>query len=157
MIEDQIRSFNRIAPVLKYRLIGSMLTKRYRKDADLDINVLFDVADEDKEAMSEKLREIVREVNGKNVPGSVHPVNYFVIVDRSVYDKANKMADDVFDIVHDRFEKRTQSKPFDIEDYMKEFRARVEKIDIAKGEFKRDLVDYKELVELDDDDCEPSR
>ena len=57
MIEDQIRSFNRIAPVLKYRLIGSILTKRYRKDADLDINVLFDVADEDKEAMSEKLRE----------------------------------------------------------------------------------------------------
>ena len=157
MIEDQIREFNKVAPVIKYRLIGSILTKRYRKDADLDINVLFDVADEDKEAMSEKLRGIVREVNGKNVPGSVHPVNYFVIVDRSVYDKANKMADDVFDIVHDRFEKRTQSKPFDIEDYMKEFRARVEKIDIAKGEFKRDLVDYKELVELDDDDIENLR
>jgi len=157
MIEDQIRDFNKVAPVIKYRLIGSILTKRYRKDADLDINVLFDVADEDKEAMSEKLREIVREVNGKNIPGSVHPVNYFVIVDRSVYDKANKMADDVFDIVHDRFEKRTQSKPFDIEDYMKEFRARVEKIDIAKGEFKRDLVDYKELVELDDDDIENLR
>ena len=157
MIEDQIRDFNKVAPVVKYRLIGSILTKRYRKDADLDINVLFDVADEDKEAMSEKLREIVREVNGKNVPGSVHPINYFVIVDRSVYDKANKMADDVFDIVHDRFEKRTQSKPFDIEDYMKEFRARVEKIDIAKGEFKRDLVDYKELVELDDDDIENLR
>ena len=157
MIEDQIRDFNRVAPVIKYRLIGSILTKRYRKDADLDINVLFDVADEDKEAMSEKLREIVREVNGKNIPGTVHPINYFVIVDRSVYDKANKMADDVFDIVHDRFEKRTQSKPFDIEDYMKEFRARVEKIDIAKGEFKRDLVDYKELVELDDDDIENLR
>ena len=157
MIEDQIREFNKIAPVMKYRLIGSILTKRYRKDADLDINVLFDVADEDKEAMSEKLRDMVREVNGKNVPGSVHPVNYFVIVDRSIYDKANKMADDVFDIVHDRFEKRTQSKPFDIEDYMKEFRARVEKIDIAKGEFKRDLVDYKELVELDDDDIENLR
>ena len=152
MIEDQIRSFNRIAPVLKYRLIGSMLTKRYRKDADLDINVLFDVADEDKEAMSERLRAVVREVNGKNVPGTVHPINYFVIVDKDVYAKANVMADDVYDIVHDRFEKRTQAKPFDIEDYMKEFRARVEKIDIAKGEFKRDLVDYKELVELDDDD-----
>ena len=152
MIEDQIREFNKVAPVIKYRLIGSILTKRYRKDADLDINVLFDVADEDKEAMSEKLREIVREVNGKNVPGTVHPINYFVIVDRDVYAKANVMADDVYDIVHDRFEKRTQAKPFDIEDYMKEFRARVEKIDIAKGEFKRDLVDYKELVELDDDD-----
>ena len=60
-------------------------------------------------------------------------------------------ADDVYAIVHDDL-KKEPAKPFDIEDYMKEFRARVEKIDIAKGEFKRDLVDYKELVELDDDD-----
>ena len=154
MIEDQIRDFNRIAPVMKYRLIGSMLTKRYRKDADLDINVLFDVPENEQEEVAEVLRAKVREVNGQNVPGTVHPINYFVIVNKDVYAKANLMADDVYDIVHDRFEKRTQSKPFDIEDYMKEFRARVEKIDIAKGEFKRDLVDYKELVELDDDDIE---
>ena len=135
-------------------MIGSILTKRYRKDADLDINVLFDVPESDQEEVAEKLRAIVREVNGQNVPGSVHPVNYFVIVNRDIYTKANLMADDVYDIVHDRFEKRTQSKPFDIEDYMKEFRARVAKIDIAKGEFSRDLIDYKELIELDDDDIE---
>ena len=154
MIEDQIRAFNKVAPVMKYRLIGSILTKRYRKDADLDINVLFDVPESDQEEIADKLRAIVREVNGQNVPGSVHPVNYFVIVNRDIYTKANLMADDVYDIVHDRFEKRTQSKPFDIEDYMKEFRARVAKIDIAKGEFSRDLIDYKELIELDDDDIE---
>ena len=37
---------------------------------------------------------------------------------------------------------------------MDEFKAKVQKIDIAKGEYKRDLVDYKELIELDDDDIE---
>ena len=113
MIEDQIRDFNRIAPVMKYRLIGSMLTKRYRKDADLDINVLFDVPENEQEEVAEVLRAKVREVNGQNVPGTVHPINYFVIVNKDVYTKANLMADDVYDIVHDRFEKRTQSKPFD--------------------------------------------
>ena len=61
----------------------------------------------------------------------------------------NNDVDDVYDIVHDRFE-RTQPKTFDIEDYMKEFRIRVNRY--RKSEFKRDLVDYKELVELDDDD-----
>ena len=154
IIEDQIKEFNKFAPVLKYRLIGSILTKRYRKDADLDINVLFDVPENDREKMLDKLKVKLADVNGKNVPGSVHPINYFTIVDREVYAKANRMADDVYDIVHDRFEKRTKAKPFDIEDYMDEFRDRVQKIDIAKGEFKRDLVDYKELVELDDDDVE---
>ena len=154
MIEDQIRAFNKVAPVMKYRLIGSILTKRYRKDADLDINVLFDVPESEREEMIETLRAEVRKVNGKNVPGTVHPVNYFVIVDREVYKKANVMADDVYDIVHDRFEKRSKSKPFDIDDYMDEFKAKVQKIDIAKGEYKRDLIDYKELIELDDDDIE---
>ena len=154
MIDDQLKEFKKIAPIIKYRLIGSILTKRYRKDADLDINVLFDVPESEREEMIETLRAEVRRVNGKNVPGTVHPVNYFVIVDREVYKKANVMADDVYDIVHDRFEKRSKPKPFDIDDYMDEFKAKVQKIDIAKGEYKRDLVDYKELIELDDDDIE---
>ena len=154
MIDDQVKEVKKIAPIIKYRLIGSILTKRYRKDADLDINVLFDVPESEREEMIETLRAEVRRVNGKNVPGTVHPVNYFVIVDREVYKKANVMADDVYDIVHDRFEKRSKPKPFDIDDYMDEFKAKVQKIDIAKGEYKRDLVDYKELIELDDDDIE---
>ena len=43
MIEDQIKEFETEYPVIRIGLIGSILTKRYRNDADLDINVLFDV------------------------------------------------------------------------------------------------------------------
>ena len=39
MIEDQLAEFEKEYPVLKYTLIGSILTKRWRFDADLDINV----------------------------------------------------------------------------------------------------------------------
>ena len=46
MIDKQIKEFEKEYPVLKYTLIGSILTKRYRNDADLDINVLFDVPEE---------------------------------------------------------------------------------------------------------------
>ena len=42
LINDQVKDFKEY-PVLKIALIGSILTKRYRNDADLDINVLFDV------------------------------------------------------------------------------------------------------------------
>ena len=48
MIEKQINAFNKFAPVLQYRLIGSILGKKYRKTADLDINVLFDVPERNK-------------------------------------------------------------------------------------------------------------
>ena len=43
MIMKQFTEFKEEYPVIKYSLIGSILTKRYRNDADLDINVLFDI------------------------------------------------------------------------------------------------------------------
>ena len=45
MIRKQLDEFENYAPVEKYSLIGSILTKRYREDADLDVNVLFKVHD----------------------------------------------------------------------------------------------------------------
>ena len=54
MIKDQLKDFERLAPVVRYSLIGSILTKRYRNDADLDINVLFDVPENKQE--DERLR-----------------------------------------------------------------------------------------------------
>ena len=55
MILDQIDQFQEKYPVKKYSLIGSILTKRYRDDADLDINVLFDVPEEDREKARKEL------------------------------------------------------------------------------------------------------
>ena len=40
LITEQFKEFETQYPILKYSLIGSILTKRYRNDADLDINVL---------------------------------------------------------------------------------------------------------------------
>jgi hypothetical protein len=154
MIETQLKSFSNIAPIVKYRLIGSILTKQYRKDADLDVNVFFNVPTGQKEQALTKLRAVVKKVNGKNVPGTKHPVNYFVIVDKETYEKANEMADNVYDIASAKFEKRSPEQAPDIDIYLKDFRKRVEKIDILKGELSRDIVDYEELKELDKDDIE---
>ena len=54
MIEKQVTEFEKEYPVLKIALIGSILTKRYRNDADLDINILFDVPEDKQE--DERLR-----------------------------------------------------------------------------------------------------
>ena len=54
MIYNQIEEFEKEYPVLNVSLIGSILTHRYRNDADLDINVLFDVPKEKQE--EERLR-----------------------------------------------------------------------------------------------------
>ena len=64
MIMKQFTEFKKEYPILDYSLIGSILTKRYRDDADLDINILFDVPESEREAALEALRKNLKDVNG---------------------------------------------------------------------------------------------
>ena len=96
MILDQIDKFQETYPVKKYSLIGSILTKRYRDDADLDINVLFDVPEEDREKARKELASSLKDINGKLVPGTKHPVNYYVITDPELKKKNDAMEQMVY-------------------------------------------------------------
>ena len=49
IVDAQIKEFSKEYPVIKIGLVGSILTKRYRNDADLDFNILFDVPKEKQE------------------------------------------------------------------------------------------------------------
>ena len=114
MIDKQVKEFEKEYPVINIALIGSILTKRYRNDADLDINVLFDVPKEKQE--DERLRLSKQflssknpdNIQGKLISGTKHPVNYYIITDQETYDDQNKKADAVFDIKNNKFIKRPE-------------------------------------------------
>ena len=154
-IDKQIKEFEKEYPVIKTTLIGSILTKRYRDDADLDINVLFDVPQEKQE--EERLRLSKKFLSANNpdniqgmlIPGSRHPINYYILTDRETYDEQNEKADAVFDIESNRFIKRPEEFTFDINLYLKDFEKKVQEIDVIKGELKRDVIDYDDLTELE--------
>ena len=154
MIDKQVNEFEKEYPVINIALIGSILTKRYRNDADLDINVLFDVPKEKQE--DERLRLSKQflssknpdNIQGKLISGTKHPVNYYIITDQETYDDQNKKADAVFDIKNNKFIKRPEDFTFDINLYLKDFERKVQEIDVIKGELKRDIIDYDELKEL---------
>jgi nicotinic acid mononucleotide adenylyltransferase/predicted nucleotidyltransferase len=158
MIDKQVKEFEKEYPVIKTTLIGSILTKRYRNDADLDINVLFDVPEDKRE--EERLRLSKKflsssnpdNIQGKLIPGTKHPVNYYIITDRETYDSQNEKADAVFDIESNRFIKRPEDFTFDINLYLKDFEKKVQEIDVIKGELKRDVIDYDDLKELEPSD-----
>ncbi len=160
MITAQFEEFEKEYPILDYSLIGSILTKRYRNDADLDINVLFDVPKEKRE--EERLRLSKKylsaaspdSIQGKLIPGTKHPVNYYFITDKKTYDDQNKKADAVYDIKGQKFVKRPEDFTFDVNLYLKDFQKKVDEIDLIKGELKRDIIDYDELKELTPDDVE---
>ena len=158
LIDDQLAIFAKEYPVVKTSLIGSILTKRYRNDADLDINVLFDVPKDKQE--EERLRlskkylsaSSADSIQGKEIPGSKHPINYYFITDKVTYEDQNKKADAVFDIESNKFIKKPEDFTFDINLYIKEFDRKVQELDVVKGELKRDIIDYDELTELNPDD-----
>ena len=154
MIEKQLKEFAKEYPILKYTLIGSILTKRYRNDADLDINVLFDVPKDKREGERERLSKDYLSsknpdnVQGKFIPGTQHPVNYYFITDIKTYDEQNAKADAAFDIKTNKFIKRPEDYTFDMNLYLKDFQKKVDEIDVVKGELTRDIIDYDELQEL---------
>ena len=154
LITEQFKEFESEYPILEYSLIGSILTKRYRNDADLDINVLFDVPEDKRE--EERLRLSKKylsaaspdSIQGKLIPGTKHPINYYFITDEETYDDQNKKADAVFDIKGQSFVKRPEDFEFNPNLYIRDFQKQVDKIDVLKGELKRDIIDYDELLEL---------
>ena len=152
MIKTQIAEFEKYHPVLKYSLIGSILTKRYREDADLDINVLFDIPESEREDALLALRKNLKNINGKTVPGTKHPINYFVIGDPKVKEKNDKMADGVFDVEKNEFVRKPEGDTFDPKKYEADFNKKIQELDIVKGELVRDIIDYKELKGLGTND-----
>src|SRR6056300_1790793 len=158
LIDTQLKEFESEYPVLKTSLIGSILTKTYRNDADLDINVLFDVpaekAEEERVRLSQKYLSAKNpdNIQGKLIPGSQHPINFYFITDKKTYDNQNKKADAVFDIGKNKFIKRPEDFEFDPALYVKDFERKVQEIDVIKGELKRDIIDYNELKRLTTND-----
>jgi len=152
IINNQIKQFNDIRPVLKYSLVGSILTKTYRDDADLDVNVLFDVPLPDRDVIRKELAKSLRTINGVLVPGTKHPINYYIITDPNVKETNDKMADAVFDVKNNTFIRKAKEFKFDAKRYAADFEKKVREIDVVQGELKRDLIDYRELKELDPND-----
>jgi hypothetical protein len=152
IINAQLKEFEKLYPIKKYSLVGSSITKNYRDDADLDINVLFDVAPADREAVRLMLSHQLRGINGKLIPGTKHPINYYIITDPNVKETNDKMADGVFDIKNNTWIRKPKEFKFDAERYAADFEKKVKEIDVVEGELKRDIIDYKELTELNPDD-----
>ena len=147
---DGIKQFERFGKVVNHTLIGSILTKRYRDDADLDVNILFKIpgSKAQQEKVHEKIREHQWEANGEKVGDSNHIINYFSIIDPAIFSRNRAMADGTFDISDNKFIRKPKGDSFDAEKYVADFQHKVAEIDVIRGELKRDMIDYKELQGL---------
>jgi len=91
-------------------LLGSMAGYQYSPDADIDINFVIDVS-------KERLKEISKIMpNGHNLPGTNHPINYYI---SNVIKEEWKSSGPIYDMIKDRWvvKPEKESKKDTIQNY----------------------------------------
>jgi predicted nucleotidyltransferase len=151
-IKDQILNdivrFQALIQLNKIYLIGSMLTRNYNRNSDLDVTIEVNKEDIDQDTGIigvEKIIFLLKSLNGKMAVGTTHPINYYITTN---FDEQN--ADSIYDIETDTWIKETSVTDVDVQGYMKKFTDLVSSVDLSTGELRRDLIDYNELKEIDE-------
>ena len=118
-------------------IVGSLTGYRYTPDSDLDVSVTLDIDD----AELEKFRDLTKKVNGQELAGTKHPVNFYFLnedVDLSRYDS-------VYDLAEDKWVKEPSDIGVDLFDVYDEFKAALVEMDDNKAEALRSITDIETL------------
>lgn len=123
--------------------VGSSATLQYGPQSDIDITV---VLPSDIET-SKELRKLANQtLSGKNLIES-HPINYFFRSDEIPLESA----DAIYDVMDDMWIKQSVSEGTVDKGVLDKALEWAKHIDLEKGELLRDIVDYRELLDLLDE------
>lgn len=123
-------------------ILGSITGYQYGPDTDIDTNIVVDISDE-------RLKELTKLLpNGHNVPGTDHPVNYYMVNNLKADWYEN--ADGIYDVVNDKWIRKQDKKEITKADTATNFKAVSEiarffiiGIDAAISEYNMDVASYK--------------
>lgn len=138
---DQIRN---VAAVVRFYMVGSILTTNYDNSSDIDVTVEIDSHSIDNISTA-TLMHTIKNLNGKLASDTLHPINYYIITHELNDDKY----DAVYDIINDKWLKIPKKYEPDVEKWNIKFHDTLKSIDIATGELRRDLIDLDEIRNLD--------
>lgn len=144
-ILDIIEAIDRITPVVKFYIVGSILTKQYSPNSDIDVNVEIDPEIDD--LTRETLFQFIKRANGSLAIGTTHPINYFIVQEEFDFDKSQG----VYDLANEKWLKIPEDTDIEIDSYFNKFQNAVNGIDITTAELRRDLIDYEMLKNLSPD------
>ena len=138
LIKKDLETIGKQVDIKDVVLVGSILTKRYRSDTDLDVHILAD-------GKTEVMDRLSKDFSEKLVPGTDHPINYYIISSKKDHDRANSLGDGTFDPINNKFLRKPIDRAFDVSEYFAEFKKYVAKITKATSNLKHDLIDYAQL------------
>lgn len=148
-ILQQLMEFKKLINIKNIYIIGSILTKSYDKNSDIDVTIEVGKEDLDPDIGAiarDRVIAILKNINGKMAVGTTHPINFYITTDFNT-----EKADAIYDFEMDKFIKEPKNDLIDLKDYMKSFEDMVSTVDLTTGKLRRDLIDYEKLKEYDSD------
>ena len=125
-------------------LLGSMTGHQYSDTADIDINFVLKITDERRKEIGGL---IMAGLNGKDLPGTKHPINYFISTTVKPEWKSGK-AGSIYDILKDKW--LVEPSKADVETAITNYRAVIEiarfftsGIDTVLSEYNADVAAYE--------------
>lgn len=146
-IMQDIEKIGRVTIVNTFYIIGSILTKQYSQDSDIDVNV--EVFKEDSDDLTfSRLLSVLKDINGKLAIGTKHPINYYIMTDEYDLSKTNG----AYDVLSQKWIKEPKEFSNNIQNYFNNFASTVSNIDLTTSELRRDIIDLEYLKGLKEDD-----
>ena len=126
-------------PVRSAFLVGSITGYYYNKNSDIDVNLVVDVDDDTILGLVERAREL----NGENLQGTTHPINFYV----SNESKNLAAFDGVYNLKDDTWTKHPTDAGVDLFAIYDDFKHQFSELDSSIGEIWRSLIDVDILSE----------
>lgn len=144
----QSEVYNQWGKVKRVLLIGSILTRHWKSESDIDVTLLFKPTSP--EAFEAAKQHSAQSQDTMPLLATAHPLNFYI---------RNSLIrdgwDNIYDVTGDGWVKRSpELVAKSAEDYLHQFDRLIKDIDLEKGELYRDLIDYAELIELGEADVD---
>jgi len=121
-------------------IVGSMCTKNWTPDSDIDVTIVMADISEDNLKQAQK---VAVALSGRSyLHGTQHPINPYV---------RQTLVLDMFDAAYDvrNLKWLKQAQETDVKHKVEEFDSLIQSIDLERSQLHRDLIDYNFLMQVD--------
>lgn len=146
-IIDDVKKIDKKIGVVEFFIKGSILTKNYSKNADIDVFVRVNANLYTEDQLRILLKPVFNEIDDTYLDGCPYPFQYYIT--NKKYNIENTEA--VYDVLEDEWIKKSPSKNIDIDDYMDDFKKYVEQFSDFSEELRRNVIDYDILLDIPSD------
>lgn len=146
-IIDDVKKIDKKIGVVEFFIKGSILTKNYSKNADIDVFVRVNANLYTEDQLRILLRPVFEEIDDTYLDDCPYPFQYYIT--NKKYNIENTEA--AYDVLEDEWIKKSPSKNIDIDEYMDDFKKYVEQFSDFSEELRRNVIDYDILLDIPPD------